>query len=265
MRKRWREEISTACRANRMNEQIVRVHIRRRKEEKGNIKKKKRDEKKKERGSIEPGEKIQSVRWLTAVFYTRPVYTTIPLTHSTLWYHGLKRHFYLACVLLQIVRLLHGAPLYSFAAYLVRRGKGGWEGVFSNTSPSVEVTVNRLPRMSPRFSSFTEARAIVLGMCTNRRYFIVCIPHNVYRLHELFLAVRIVRESNPVRNWIFLECRQNFAWRYLWTRMLACRSSYWDGRGRFFLDGEGAFWNSILNSGTEGSHLVQLTVYINSM
>lgn len=50
-----------------MNEQIASEYIciRRRKEEKGNIKKKKkkkRDEKKKERGSIEPGEKIQSVR-----------------------------------------------------------------------------------------------------------------------------------------------------------------------------------------------------------
>lgn len=123
-----------------LNKEIVRVHGK-----KKNIKKRKQKETKEERAD--------RVRWKDSVcsvtssgFYTRPVYTTIPLTHSTLVVSRLQATF------LSSVRspsnCTSSAPcaIVFFSSVPCKR-------VFSNRESTGEVTLNRSSRTSLDFQA----------------------------------------------------------------------------------------------------------------
>lgn len=123
-----------------MNKEIVRVHGK-----KKNIKERKQKERKEGRAD--------RVRWKDSVcsvtssgFYTRPVYTTIPLTHSTLVVSRLQATF------LSSVRspsnCTSSAPcaIVFFSSVPCKR-------VFSNRESTGEVTLNRSSRTSLDFQA----------------------------------------------------------------------------------------------------------------
>lgn len=175
-----------------MNEQIVRVYTVK-KRRKGKYKKRETKRRRKEEE-----ERVDRARWKDSV---RSV-TNSGFLHATCLHDNIFDT--LDSVVSRLEATFLSSVRFSFKLYVsytalhcilsrgvpCKEGRGG-EGVFKQ-SPSVEVTVNRLPRMSLDFSSFTEPRAIVLGMCTNRLCFIVYIRQCVSRpcLHELFLWLK---------------------------------------------------------------------------